>query len=142
MDFEGRAVATAHFAEPATVAAIGTVRRRVIAFAEEHGMAYAQRLPVAAALSEAVTNAVRHAYPAHETGDVVVDVATDGESLTVRVADRGPGGETARPGLGVQLMTKLADRLELAAGGDGIGTVALMEFAMGVEEPHAAPRGR
>ncbi len=142
MDSEARAVATAHLVEPAAVAAIGTTRRWVMAFAEEHGMAVARRHEVALALSEAVGNAVRHAYPAHDVGDVLVDVATDGEWLTVRVADQGAGAASPDPtlGLGVQLMTRLAHRLELASAAGSGGTVVLMEFPMGAPAVLASVR--
>lgn len=142
MEKDERAVATAHFQGPATVEAIATARRWVAAFASEHGMTGARKAEMATAVSEAVTNAVRHAYPASELGDVVVDAATDGEWLTVRIADDGCGQPGESLGLGVSLMTELSDRIELGPGPRGVGTVVLMEFEVGRPAPQPeAERG-
>ena len=119
---------TARLTLQATVPSIGEVRRWVTAFAAEHGMAEPTRADLAAAVSEAVTNAVRHAYPPDRMGEVVLDAVADGEWLTVRVSDRG---------LGLPLMHELADRVEDGPGPDGVGTIVVMGFPM---SRGAAPR--
>jgi signal transduction histidine kinase len=60
--------------------------------------------------SEAVVNAVRHAGPAA----IGLRVSRDGQALTVRVHDDGPGGAELRPGAG---LAGLADRVAAAGGG-------------------------
>ena len=137
MDPHDHAVATAQLSLQATVPSIGEVRRLVTAFAAEHGMAGPRRADLAAAVSEAVTNAVRHAYPPDRTGEVVLHAAIDGDWLTVRVTDRGCGTESTSLGLGLPLMGELAERVEYGPGPDGVGTIVLMEFPMGQD---AAPR--
>ena len=83
------------------------------------------------ATSEAVTNAVRHAYPVGVAGDIRLAAATDGEWLTVRIEDRGSGAERSTTrGLGLPLMTALCDRMEFTPGNHGVGTIVLMEFPM------------
>jgi len=73
MDSQHRAVATTHLAERATVAAVGTIRGSVIAFAEEHGMAVDRRLELApgpggvgtvALMEFAMSRAASNALPA------------------------------------------------------------------------------
>ena len=137
MDLDDGAVASAQLTLQATVPSIGEVRRWVTAFAAQHGMAAPTRTDLAAAVSEAVTNSVRHAYPPDRTGEVVLDAATDGAWLTVRVSDRGCGTESTSLGLGLPLMHELAERIEYGPGPDGVGTIVLMEFPMHRE---AAPR--
>ena len=88
-----------------------------------------RRLSVA--LSEAVTNAVRHAYPEGANGPVVVDAASDGAHLSVRVSDRGWGGAGTSLGLGLPLMAELSDRMEHGPGRNGVGTAVLLEFTIG-----------
>ena len=107
MQSDERAVAMAHFSQPATVAAIAEARRGIFAFASEHGMAGEQRRDVVLALSEAVTNVIRHAYGPGEHGEVALAAATDGACLSVRVADTGCGAQGTSLGLGLGLIEQL-----------------------------------
>lgn len=43
------------------------------------------------AVSEAVTNVIKYAYPGAEVGTVVLDVALDDEGVAIKVKDRGVG---------------------------------------------------
>jgi serine/threonine-protein kinase RsbW len=139
MQTNDRAVATAHFLQPAVDAAVAQTRRWIVAFAGEHGMSAERRGGLAVAVSEAVTNVVRHAYD-DEDGEIVLDAATDGEWLSVRVADTGCGTESTSLGLGLPLMRELADRVEIGPALHGPGTVVLMEFPM--DAPAGAPAVR
>ena len=130
MDSDSSVVAMARLNQRATIAAIGEARRWVRAFPAEHGMRAGERERLALAVSEAVTNAVRHAYPAEQVGDVSLAAATDGEWLTVRIDDYGCGTESTSLGAGLPLMTDLSDRIEFTPGRNGIGTTVLMEFPM------------
>lgn len=124
-------VATTRFTCPAHGEAETEIPRKVSAFALAHGITETARTAMAAAVTEAIRNAARHAYPAGTHGTVAVDAATDGRWLTVQVSDRGRGGiECASFGRGMPLMTRLADRLEASTGWRGTGTTILMEFAM------------
>jgi two-component sensor histidine kinase len=106
------------------------VRAAVLDFAVAQSMAETTRRDLGVALREALANAAQHAYPVDHPGDVRVDVATDGEHLTVRVADEGAGAVGREPGLGVQLMRGMAERVEIGPASRGPGTVVLMEFPM------------
>ena len=121
-------VATARWQGPAHVPLIGEVRAGLLAFARERGMAETTLRDLRIASSEALTNAVRHAYPPAETGEVEVDAAADEECLTVRIADHGRGAQGESLGLGVQIMRGTTDRLEIGPQPTGPGSVVMMEF--------------
>jgi serine/threonine-protein kinase RsbW len=114
---------------------IGRIRHDVKAHAREQGA----RDPdaVALAVTEAVTNAVLHAYvDAPEPGEieVIVQRAPERDSVEILVCDDGRGmrPRTDSPGLGLglPLVATLADRFEVQAR-DGGGTRVRMAFATG-----------
>ena len=113
---------------PAVPESVPEARRAVVDFAGERGIDL-QRLRVA--VSEAVTNAVEHAYAEGSSGEVVVSAVFSQNELQVSVADEG-NGMGLRPrrqglGLGLLLITSLADRVEIT--GRGPGVVVTMAFA-------------
>jgi anti-sigma regulatory factor (Ser/Thr protein kinase) len=127
---------------PAVPSSVGQIRRRVAAFASAAGVPTEMNDAVALAVSEAVTNAVVHAYLGVEPGVVSVQCRSDGERLIVEVIDEG-GGLGARadsPGVGHGLATvgALAQGLEFTSGSDGSGTRVRMSFAPSSRRP-AAP---
>lgn len=75
------------------------------------------------AVTEACTNVVVHAYADGEEGPLEVDAALQGRDLTVVVRDFGrgimPRPESPGLGLGLALIARLADSLEMANGGSG-----------------------
>ncbi len=85
------------------------------------------------AVTEACTNVVRHAYEEGE-GAIEVIVRPRGGSLEVVIADEGrgmgPSPDTDGPGLGLPLISALADSVELRPGARGGSRVA-MSFPMG-----------
>ena len=114
---------------------IGRIRHDVKAHAREQGA----RDPdaVALAVTEAVTNAVLHAYvDAPEPGEieVIVQQAPERGSVEILVCDDGRGmrPRTDSPGLGLglPLAATLADHFEVQAR-DGGGTRVRMAFATG-----------
>jgi serine/threonine-protein kinase RsbW/stage II sporulation protein AB (anti-sigma F factor) len=86
------------------------------------------------AVSEAVTNAVVHAFRLRaQPGMVVVSVTVDdGKWIEVRVTDDGDGmaprDDSPGPGLGLPLIHDLADRVEHRAPPAGPGTELSMRF--------------
>lgn len=64
-------------------------------------------------VNELVTNAFRHAFADRETGMVTVRLARDGDRFHLSVADNGVGlpDQPADPGIGLELVTLLADQL-------------------------------
>ncbi|MEY2443292.1 MAG: hypothetical protein QOJ46_2718, partial [bacterium] len=78
-------------------ASVGPLRRSVVAFAAAGGASESQCEDVALAVSEALTNAVLHAYAGrHAPGLITVDAWVSERSLHVVVGDEG-GGMVLRP---------------------------------------------
>jgi anti-sigma regulatory factor (Ser/Thr protein kinase) len=118
---------------PARADQVKLARREVAAYAREHGASDPDG--VALAVSEAVTNAVVHAYvDAAEPGDVEVTAEVhDGNGLEIQVCDDGRGmmPRLDSPGLGVGLpiVAKIAQRFKVEARPTG-GTAVRMFFAV------------
>jgi serine/threonine-protein kinase RsbW len=84
------------------------------------------------AITEAVANAVRHAYPPDSPGRVSVELSATGGRLEIAVSDegRGLGGtelgphgeESDESGMGLSIIRAIADEVDVGAGPDGRGT--------------------
>ena len=83
-------------------------------------------------VSEAVANAVVHAYPDRAPGQVRLEAWLDGELLTIVVADDGVGMSSARgsPGLGegLAVIRRLAGEVEVHSRG---GTRLVVRLRLG-----------
>jgi hypothetical protein len=94
---------------------------------------------VALTVSETVTNAVIHAYPGSEPGQVSVRCEVDGDRLVVEVVDDGAGlaARQDSPGIGhgLAVVGALAQTLEVEPRPDGPGTVVTMSFAAAAQGP-------
>jgi anti-sigma regulatory factor (Ser/Thr protein kinase) len=105
------------------------LRRQVHDFAVTHGVAAVD--DVALAVSEALTNAVVHAYPI-EPGEMRVLVRRLEQRVVIVVEDEGQGlrprPDSPGLGLGLPLMAHVAHELQISAGPDGIGTRVLLSF--------------
>jgi serine/threonine-protein kinase RsbW len=117
---------------PAQADQVGPARREVVAYAREHGAVDPDA--IALAVSEAVTNAVVHAYvdaPAPGEVEVFAQRHTD-NGIEIHVCDDGRGMMPRRdsPGLGVglPLVAKLAQRFRIETRPSG-GTAISMFFA-------------
>jgi serine/threonine-protein kinase RsbW/stage II sporulation protein AB (anti-sigma F factor) len=117
-------------AEPASVPAL---RGDVAAFARSAGIGEPLLSAVKLAVSEAVTNAVVHAYVGSRPGPVHVVAWIDGDRLLVEVSDDG-GGMMPRldsPGLGIGLpfIADTADSLDITSSSRG-GARLRMTFTL------------
>jgi anti-sigma regulatory factor (Ser/Thr protein kinase) len=125
-------------AEPEAVA---HARQALREFARAAGADQEQVDAVRLAGSEAVTNAVVHAYRG-EPGEIHVTAAIVSDELWVLIADDGCGMEprTDRPGLGLGLglIAQVADELAIVPRARG-GTELRMRFGIGDD---AGTRGR
>ena len=119
---------------PALAQEIGRIRHDVRTYARDQGVRDLDA--VALAVTEAVTNAVVHAYVgAPQPGEVEVVVRRlDDDGLEILVCDEGRGmmPRTDSPGLGLglPLAATLAERFEVQARSGG-GTRVRMAFPAG-----------
>ncbi len=121
---------------PAIPASVTALRADVAAFVTAAGIGEPLLTSVKLAVSEAVTNAVMHAYvDADQPGEVRLYARVLGERVFVTVADDGCGmvPRLDSPGLGVGLpfIAHTTDTLDIEAG-DGGGTRLRMSFRIAV----------
>jgi len=100
---------------PAIPASVTVARNGACAFAADHAAAGDRIADVALAVTEAVGNAVRHAYP-EVPGDVQVLLDIEDGELELVVTDQGQGF-TTRPatglGVGLAVMRDVSDAFEV-----------------------------
>jgi stage II sporulation protein AB (anti-sigma F factor) len=125
---------------PATPEHVGDARHSVAAFAARAGARRPVLDGVRLAVSEAVANAVVHGY--RGTGDgcfTVIAEADDDGHLIVTVTDHGQGlsprHDSPGAGLGLPLISEVADLVRLAPAENGRGTVVSMKFELPVPAP-------
>lgn len=127
---------------PAVAESVARARAAVTAFAEQAG-ARGERLDtIRLAASEAVTNAVKHAYPGQGGGTVSVSASYVEDELWLLIADSGSGlrAHSKRPGLGLGLMliAQLADDFHIHSRAAG-GTELQMRFRLRSPKPRPRP---
>lgn len=103
---------------PAVAESVGAARASAVRHAVQAGFSHDVLDRVRLAVSEAVTNAVLHAYPGG-AGNVDVLVEAGARCVRVVVRDEGRGRAGADPttasgGFGLGLMRALADEVEIA----------------------------
>jgi serine/threonine-protein kinase RsbW len=121
-------------AAPAVPESVGRLRNAVAEFARAHGADDAQVMALQLATSEAMSNAVVHAFADRpEPGTITVVAGLEGDELWVRVRDDGSGMRPRpdSPGLGVglPLMTRSTQSLKFSEAPDG-GTEVAMRFTL------------
>jgi anti-sigma regulatory factor (Ser/Thr protein kinase) len=113
---------------PAAPHAVRAARHAVSTFGAGHG---ADGDKIGLAVSEAVGNAVLHAYPGGEEGHVRIRAQVDGDSVRVTVIDHGSGMRVGPAeeghGWGLSLIGSVAD--SVAVESSGIGSLIEMTFA-------------
>ncbi len=128
----------------ATPNSVAAARAALAEFAASAGASAAQVDNVRLAVSEAVTNAVLHAYRGRP-GEIQVTAALAGRELWILVSDEGGGmqPQADRPGLGLGLglISQVCDDMAIvprAAG--GIEVRILFQLAAGPERPASEPQ--
>src|SRR4051794_4474538 len=127
---------TAEFHEeaPAVPASVAPLRNGVAEFARAHGAGGELGMAMQLATSEAMSNAVLHAFVDRpEPGTVTVIAGREGDELWVIVRDDGSGMKPRpdSPGLGVglPLMTRSSESLRFSEAPGG-GTEVAMRFTL------------
>ena len=112
---------------PATAGSVTTARHAVARFSAGRAL---DDGGIALAVSEAVANAVVHAYPDPAHGEVHLHVSLDGATLVVVVSDDGQGMNHASDGggmgAGLDMIARTCNSLRID--GDGGGTTLTMRF--------------
>jgi anti-sigma regulatory factor (Ser/Thr protein kinase) len=120
----------ARWTAPAQADEVGRIRRAAAAVAAEHGLDGLTLEHFELAVSEALTNAVVHAYP-DASGPMSVEIESDGLELRVKIADEGSGigAQAAHRGLGLGLgiLASSADFCEIRSR-RGIGVEVTLGF--------------
>ena len=89
------------------------------------------------AVDEATCNVMRHAYCGDDAGDIILQILSDGQTLTFRLIDYAPPVETCkvksrdlddvRPGgLGVYLIQQIMDTMQFETPPEGAGNMLVM----------------
>lgn len=128
---------------PAVPRSVPQLRGELAAWAAELGVAEDGLAAVKLAVSEAVTNAVMHAFIDRDVGTVAVSAEPGPDVLEVRVVDdgRGMGPRPDSPGLGmgVSMIGNLCATVDLGQGPGGTGTEVRMVFRAPGLAPSAGP---
>lgn len=134
-----------HRSMDAVPASVPALRGQIAEFAAAAGVCEPLLSSIKLAVSEAVTNAVQHAYVGRSPGVVRIAARLEDDRLLVEVADDG-GGMMPRldsPGLGVGLpfIAETADLLDISSSPHG-GARLRMTFALQpAAQRWASPRG-
>ena len=121
---------------PAAPEAVGEARRATRELAQGYGVDDVLITSILLCVSEAVTNAVVHAYRDHaEPGDIELEARKLDGYLCIYVRDSGlgmrPRPDSPGAGLGLPLITQLASEVVIRSGrGDGAGTELAMRFKL------------
>jgi serine/threonine-protein kinase RsbW len=121
--------------EPAVPKSVGLLRHAVGEYARAHGAGPDLIASLELAVSEAMSNAVVHAFVDRPApGSLTVCAEREDDMLVVYVVDDG-SGMRPRPdspglGVGVPLMTRITESLEFRECSSG-GTEVAMRFALG-----------
>jgi serine/threonine-protein kinase RsbW len=108
-------------------------RHAAVALADRLGASRDTRAGIAVAVTEAVSNVIVHAYRGIARSGVEIALAGDERALEIEIRDRGvgliPRDDSPGLGLGLGLISELADRVEIADA-DGGGTCVRLRFAL------------
>ena len=118
---------------PADQGAPRAARQTVREFLRAHGADPGTLADVLLAVSEVVTNCVIHAYRGRPGGRVAIEARHTGDHLVLSVADEGRGMaprlDSPGLGLGLPLVGRIADRVDISATAGG-GTLVSMSFTL------------
>jgi anti-sigma regulatory factor (Ser/Thr protein kinase) len=99
------------------------LRSEMAAIARESGLSEQRVGDVKLAVSEAVSNVVRHAYDRQEPGRVTATAHVENGVLRIVIADTGggmaPRSDSPGLGLGLPLMAHLADEMDVVTNAPG-----------------------
>lgn len=122
-----------HIQLEAVPANVASARRMTREWSRQYGATPLQLESIALAVTEAVANIVRHAYPHTEAGVIRIDAEKEPGSLVFSIRDDGIGAHhpSANAGLGVglPLIIELADDASLQPSSRGTHLVLRFRLA-------------
>ena len=126
---------SASWTAPASAESVTQLRQAVVDFAYEHGVPEPCLSDIRLAVSEALSNAVVHAFRGRTDGTVIASVTTDAsEWVEVRVTDDGSGmaprNDSPGLGLGLPLIRHLTDQFDHLRPPGSFGTELWMRFRL------------
>ena len=126
---------SASWTAPASAESVAQLRQAVVDFAYEHGVPEPCLSDIHLAVSEAVSNAVMHAFRGRADGTVIASVTMDDPGwVEVRVTDDGSGmaprNDSPGLGLGLPLLRHLTDQFEHRRAPGSVGTELWMRFRL------------
>ena len=130
-------MASASWSIPALADEVTGVRHAAVRFARSHGVPDDRLADLRLAISEAVSNAVLHAFRMRELpGTVTVSIEILAERFAeVVIRDDGVGmsarGDSPGLGLGLSVIDRVADETEWRRPTDGVGFELWMRFRFG-----------
>ena len=120
---------------PGTPEAVAEIRTAVCQLAQNCGFLDEKVEAIKLAVSEAATNAVLHGYSDRAGHITVVAELDDSGALQVVISDKGrgmlPHRDSEGLGLGVPIMTTLADHVDITSPTNQGGTEVRMHFHTG-----------
>lgn len=121
------------FELPAEPSGVPLLRHELTRWAQGLGIEDEVLGNVRLAVTEAVTNAVIHAYVGQPVDTVAVEARPGRDELVVRVTDRGrglgPRADSPGLGMGLPLIGRLCTHVDLSQGPGGLGSEVRMTFA-------------
>ena len=126
---------SASWTAPATAESVTQLRQAVVDFAYENGVPEPCLDDIRLAVSEALSNAVVHAFRERADGTVIASVTVGApEWIEVRVTDNGSGmaphNDSPGLGLGLPLIRHLTDQFEYRLPPGSVGTELWMRFRL------------
>jgi anti-sigma regulatory factor (Ser/Thr protein kinase) len=119
---------------PARPHEVGRLRREVAGYVEKLRAPESVVEDVRAAVSEALTNVVLHAYVGRAPGIMFVEAWCDADDLMVRICDDGrglvPRLDSPGLGVGVSVMASVADDFSVANRDGAPGTIVSLRFSL------------
>jgi serine/threonine-protein kinase RsbW/stage II sporulation protein AB (anti-sigma F factor) len=104
---------------PALASSVPRIRRELVETLALHHLAPDRRADIALVVTEAAANAVLHAYRDTDPGPLYAAATLAADALTVWISDFGcgmlPDRDNAGLGVGLVLMARLSDHLQIAA---------------------------
>jgi serine/threonine-protein kinase RsbW len=120
---------------PARPECIAVARHAVVDFAALSGASDSDLEDIAVAVSEAVTNVVRHAYAGRETqGELALKAWVQERRLQVVIRDEGIGMRGAgspRPGHGLALIHRITENLQIEDAMPGVRVQMTFDIGWG-----------